>query len=108
MGFVAFRGFYGAFLWERGRGYAHPYLFWFVVLAVLPNQILRKKIYAKSRVLHPNGDLVLYIKRTCDIGYRCQMALKRLPKNGKGRQKPFVKIDNAKVAEALQILPKVN
>lgn len=46
----AFPWLLGAFLGDGGGGYTHPYLFWFVVLAVLPIPRLRKNLDTKSSV----------------------------------------------------------
>lgn len=128
--FVAFRGVFGG----RGRGYAHPYYFWIVYMAVLPNQILRKKIYAnrwvwghmrslyiilpysvskkflrKPRVEAMLCKLAFYILRRLAILEICaQWLLRGFQKMAKWWQKPFVKIDNAKIAVCGQTLRKVN
>jgi hypothetical protein len=47
---------------------------------------------------------VLYIKRTFGNGCICSMAINGFQEMAKLRQKSFVKIDNEKVAETLQIL----
>jgi hypothetical protein len=100
-----FDGLLWAILRGEGERDTHPYFMGFVVLAVLPIPRLRKKIYAKSRVMHHRGKLAIYIlTRLLAMGVCAQRLLHGFQKMAKLRQKQFVKIDNAKIAISGQIL----